>query len=200
MRSSHTTTPRTASPPQSAGGIDFARAAGFTMVEMLMTIAIAAILLTIGIPSFRYVTNSNRIAGELNGLLGDLQFARAEAIKEGQTVTVCVSNDGAKCANSTAWQSGWIVFSDPTNVGVVDPGETIWRVQSTFSSTDTFVGNISAVTFNRNGYAIGIANGTQITLHDATDTSAWTRCLSIAVSGEMTSELVGTTNNGATCT
>ena len=83
MNPSHTTTPRTATPQAGAGGINFARAAGFTMVEMLMTMAIATILLTIAVPSFRYVTNSNRIAGELNGLLGDLQFARAEAIKEG---------------------------------------------------------------------------------------------------------------------
>lgn len=90
--------------------IGASRMRGFTLIEMLMTMAIAAILLTIGIPSFRYVTNSNRIAGELNGLLGDLQFARAEAIKEGRTVTVCVSSDGANCANSTTWQSGWIVF------------------------------------------------------------------------------------------
>lgn len=47
-----------------------AQTRGFTLLEMLMTMAIAAIVLTIGIPSFRYVTNSNRIAGELNGLLG----------------------------------------------------------------------------------------------------------------------------------
>ena len=112
------------------------------------------------------MTNSNRIAGELNGLLGDLQFARAEAIKEGRTVTVCVSTDGANCANSTTWQSGWIVFSDPTNVGVVDVGETILRVQATFSSSDTFIAsnNVAAITFNREGYAIGMANGT---LHHA---------------------------------
>src|SRR5580693_8818391 len=143
------------------------RAHGFTLVEVVITMAVAAILLSIAVPSFRYVTNSNRIAGELNGLLGDLQFARAEAIKEGRTVTVCVSVDGATCANSTTWQSGWIVFSDPTDVGVVDPGETILRWQKTFSSTDTFVASnilspvtLSAITFNREGYAIGIANGT----------------------------------------
>ena len=67
-----------------------------------MTIAIAAIVAMLGVPSFRYVTNSNRIAGEVNGLLGDLQFARAEAIKEGQNVTVCVSANGASCDNGTS--------------------------------------------------------------------------------------------------
>ena len=64
-----------------------ARSPGFTLLELLITMSIAAIVLTIAVPSFRYVTNSNRIAGELNGLLGDLQFARSEAIKEGLGVT-----------------------------------------------------------------------------------------------------------------
>jgi type IV fimbrial biogenesis protein FimT len=177
---------------------DCARALGFTMIEMLVTIAIAGILLTLAVPSFRYVTNSNRIAAEVNGLLGDLQFARAEAIKEGRTVTVCVSSNGTSCTNSTAWQTGWIVFADPTDVGVVDPGETIFRIQNTFSSTDNLLAsnNVTAITFNRDGYAVGMANGTVITLHDATDTSAWTRCLAINLSGAMTTELY----NGGGCT
>lgn len=173
-------------------------ARGFTLIEMIVTMAVAAILLTVAVPSFKYVTNNNRMSAENNGLLGDLQFARAEAIKEGRTVTVCVSADGATCANSTAWQSGWIVFSDPTNVGVVDAGETILRVQHTFSSSDSYAAsnNVSAITFNRDGYAIGIANGTLITLHDSSNTSAWTRCLSVNLSGQLTTLLY----DGAVCT
>jgi len=202
MKTNLMATDRASNPTVVRGEIHCARAAGFTMVELLITIAIALILLTLAVPSFRYVTNSNRIAGELNGLVGDLQFARAEAIKEGLTVTVCVSADGNTCSNATTWQSGWIVFSDPTNVGVHDAGETIFRVQKTFSSTDTYVASngVSAITFNRDGYAVGIPNGTLITLHDSTDTSAWTRCLSINLSGEMTTELFDTTINGVTCT
>jgi len=171
--------------------MNIGRMLGFTMTEMLMTIAIAAILTSLAIPSFRYVTNANRIASELNGLLGDLQLARAEAIKEGRTVTVCQSTDGATCTNSTSWQGGWIVFSDPTNVGVYDAGETYFRIQKPFTGTDTFIAsnNVTAITFNREGYAVGMANGTLLTLHDSTNTSAWTRCLSINLSGQMTSEL-----------
>jgi type IV fimbrial biogenesis protein FimT len=156
---------------------------GFTLIELLITIGIASILLTLAVPAFRYVTNSNRIAGEVNGLLGDLQFARAEAIKEGRTVTVCVSSDALSClAGSTAWQNGWIV---QTAAG------TVLRTQSTFSSTDTFNATnlVSAVSFNREGYAVGIVNGTTIQLHDITGTTAWTRCLAINLSGEMKTEL-----------
>jgi type IV fimbrial biogenesis protein FimT len=178
------------------GMATFARASGFTMIEMLMTMAIAAILLGLAVPSFRYVTNSNRIAGEINGLLGDLQLARAEAIKEGRNVTVCVSANGTSCTNSTSWQSGWIVFSDPANVGIVDAGETVLRVQKPFSGSDTFTSNgIIKVTFNREGYAAGIANGTLITLHDSTSTSAWTRCLTLNLIGQITTEPA----DGATC-
>ncbi|HXP65028.1 MAG TPA: Tfp pilus assembly protein FimT/FimU [Steroidobacteraceae bacterium] len=176
--------------------------AGFTLIEMLMTIAIAAILMGLAIPSFRYITNANRIASELNGLLGDLQLARAEAIKQGRNVTVCQSNDNTTCTNSTSWQSGWIVFTDPTNVGVHDIGEIYIRKQPAFSGADTFIAsnNVSAITFNREGYAIGMANGTLLSLHDSSNNDAWTRCLLINLSGQMTSQIQGATINGVTCT
>jgi type IV fimbrial biogenesis protein FimT len=181
------------------------RLSGFTLVEVLIATTVVAILLVIGIPSFRYVTNSNRIAAEINGLLGDMQFARAEAIKEGLPVTVCVSADGANCsgANVNTWQNGWIVFSDVNGNAVVNTaaGDTVLRVQKTFASTDTFVAtnNVGAVTFNREGYANGIANGTLIALHDSTNTHNWTRCLSINLAGMMLSQTYGVTANGVTC-
>jgi type IV fimbrial biogenesis protein FimT len=179
----------------------FRRASGFTLMELLMTIAIAAIVAMIGIPSFRYVTNSNRIAGEVNGLLGDLQFARAEAIKEGQNVTVCVSAAGASCDGTSTWQSGWMLYSNPT--GTTTPIATsILRIQTKFSSTDTFVAfpATSAITFNREGYAVGIAGaGTLISLHDSTDTAAWTRCLSITLNGMTQTAKINQSVNGATC-
>jgi type IV fimbrial biogenesis protein FimT len=169
------------------------------MVEMIMAVAVGAILLVIGIPSFRYVTNSNRIAAEINGLLGDMQFARSEAIKEGNPVTVCVSASGTACAaaGTTTWQSGWIVFSDLNGNAAVDAGDTILRVQKPFSSTDTFVANnaLSAVTFNREGYGNGIANNTLIELHDSTNNHNWTRCLSVNLVGMILSK----TYDGVTC-
>lgn len=158
---------------------------------------VVAILLTIGIPSFRYVTNSNRIAAEINGLLGDMQFARAEAIKEGLPVTVCVSADGANCSgvNVNTWQNGWIVFSDVNGNAVVNAaaGDVVLRVQRTFASSDTFVATntVGAVTFNREGYANGIANGTLIKLHDINNTTNWIRCLSINLSGMMLTQTYG---------
>jgi type IV fimbrial biogenesis protein FimT len=174
--------------------------AGFTIIEMMMTVAIGAILTMIAVPSFRYVTNSNRIAGEVNGLLGDLQFARSEAIKEGQNVTVCVSAAGATCDGTSTWQSGWIVYSNSTNTTIPVAG-TILRIQNTFTGTDTFLASnaVSTITFNREGYAVGIPALTLISLHDSTATTAWTRCVSVNLNGMAFTLRYGTTN-GVVCT
>ena len=184
-----------------AGTARGTRQSGFTLIEMLMALTVAGIVIALAVPSFRYITNSNRIASEINGLLGDLQYARAEAIKEGRSVTVCVSASGTGCAGTTTWQNGWIVFQDPNANGVVDAGETILRVQTTFTGTDTFVASngVGAITFNREGYAVGMAAGTQISLHDATGNNAWTRCLEINLVGQTTSQTYGNITNGATC-
>jgi type IV fimbrial biogenesis protein FimT len=173
------------------------RLSGFTLVEVLISVTVVAILLTIGIPSFRYVTNSNRIAAEINGLLGDMQYARSEAIKEGLPVTVCISTDAATCTGGVKWETGWIVFSDANGNATVDGADAVLRVQRTFASTDTFraTNTVTAVTFNREGYANGIANGTLIALHDSTNTHSWTRCLALNLSGMMLSQ----TYNGVTC-
>jgi type IV fimbrial biogenesis protein FimT len=174
---------------------------GVSLLELLVVITIASILFSVGVPSYRSVTNTNRIAAEVNGLLGDLQYARAEAIREGQNVSVCASTDGATCSIAPAWQTGWIVFSNPNGDATVDPGDTVLRAQAGFAGTDAFQAsnNVSEVTFNREGFASGIANGSLITLHDATNTSSWTRCLSITRIGLMATQLYGVTTNGFTC-
>ena len=76
------------------------RAAGFTLTEMMVVMAIVAILLSVGVPSYRYITNSYRMSSEVNGLLGDLMYARAEAIKEGNGVTVCASANSTSCLSA----------------------------------------------------------------------------------------------------
>lgn len=172
--------------------------AGFTMTELLITMSIVAILAAIGVPTFKYVTSSNRIASEINGLLGDMQFARSEAVKQGQSVTVCASSNSTtatpSCSGGTAWQNGWIVFLDPNFNKQVDAGEAVLRVQPAFTGTDTFVATnaLSAVTYNRMGYApTGVAANVVIKLHDSANTTAWIRCMQITPIGTPTTEKYG---------
>src|SRR5579871_263767 len=128
---------------------------GFTLLELLMVMLIVGILAWVGTSSFKYVTTSNRISSEINGLLGDMQYARSQAIKSGSPVTVCPTTNFTGCANSTTWSTGWIVFLDFNGNGAVDANETIIRSQIAFPS-DTLVssvGTFKSITFNREGYA-----------------------------------------------
>ena len=168
--------------------------AGVTLVELLVVVVLAAILMSIGVPSYRYVTTSNRMATEIDSLLGDLQYARSESIREGQFVTVCVaqSTSTPTCAASgtATWQNGWIIFADVNNDGTIDSGDPVLRIQNPYSSSDTLVASpaTSAVTFNRDGFAhLGTAT-TIITLHDSTANSDYTRCLEITQAGMMTTQ------------
>ena len=174
------------------------RISGFTLIETLTVITIVAILLTVGMPMFTYVSNANRMSSEVNGLLGDMLYARSEAIKEGQTVSVCSSaNPSAAaptCSGSTAWQSGWIVFSDVNGNGAVGAGDTILRIQRPFSASDTFNANnaMSVVTFNREGFALGLANSILVSLHAVVPNASTTRCLAISIVGQLKTLGAGT--------
>lgn len=182
------------------------RQSGFTLVEAVVVVVIAAILVTIGMPSYLYVTNSYRMSSEANGLLGDLQYAREEAIKEGQNVTVCASTTLTGCSGLGSWQNGWIVYSNPAP-GTLNPALTaILRVQRAFTGgnpPDTFVasGGVSAITYNREGFATTAAGfpNTTITLHDKTNNSGWTRCLWVTPVG-LASVETHANNLSGTCT
>jgi type IV fimbrial biogenesis protein FimT len=162
---------------------------------MLSVISIAAIMTVLGVPSFRYVTNSNRVTAEVNQLYWDMEFGRSAAIRTGLPVTLCPSTDGLNCAaQSQSWQTGWIVFSDVNGNGTVDAGDSILRVQTAFPTTDTFVAdqNIFAVTFNREGFALNLP-GTPpgyitIALHTNPTNSDWTRCIQVTMVGMLTTE------------
>jgi type IV fimbrial biogenesis protein FimT len=181
------------------------RQSGFNLTELIIVVAIVAILLGIGLPSYRYITNSYRMSSEVNGLLGDLMYARAESIKEGQGVTVCVS-DGVNCLGTTAWQSGWVVFSNPNGVAN-PPAGSILRTQAQFTGpggvADTFIASngVGAVTYNREGFATTAAGfpATTITLHDQTANVVWTRCLLISAEGTLTTETPGAGSPSGTC-
>lgn len=183
-----------------ARGWDLKRISGFTLLEVLTVMTIVAVLMALAVPSYQYVTNANRISSEVNGLLGDMQYARSEAIKEGQPVTVCSSTNSTTnaptCAGSVSWKDGWIVFSDVNGNAAFDGGaDTILRVQAAFKAGDTFNAdnNLKTVTFNREGFALG-ANRVTITLHAPVPTQGSTRCLQITTVGQLTTETAGQGN------
>jgi type IV fimbrial biogenesis protein FimT len=166
---------------------------GFSLVELMVVIMIAAVLMAIGVPSYRYVTNSNRISAEVNALLGDLQFARSEAIKEGGTVTVCPSSDQVTCIGNTVWNQGWIVTSATLTPAVL-------RVQQAFANpNDSFTSDnkVVSVSFDRDGFAhstpVSATGRFTVELTIPPKTAQWTRCVEVPIVGSMlTTEQFGT--------
>lgn len=106
---------------------------GFTLIELLIVLAVSAILLAIAVPGYQSFLNSNKLAAVTNELVTDLHLARSEAIKRGQYVTVCKTNETAAmlpaCVPSAAWQEGWLVFVDGGTQGVIEAGDTLLHVR-----------------------------------------------------------------------
>lgn len=101
---------------------------GFTLLELLTTIAVLGILLAVGVPTFANIIRNNRIAAATNELVTALTFARSEAMKRGDVVSTCPSVDQSDCAGSNDWSMGWIVFVDQNIDGARDEDEPVLQV------------------------------------------------------------------------
>jgi type IV fimbrial biogenesis protein FimT len=98
---------------------------GATLMELMVVLAISAILLTIGIPSFASLSKSSRLSSATNELIASLHLARSEAIKRNARTVMCKSEDGVSCIAGGGWQQGWLIFHDANNNAALDAGETV---------------------------------------------------------------------------
>lgn len=123
------------------------RHSGFTLVELMVTIAIATILLVIAVPSFQTVINANRLASAANELVASIQVARLQAVRFDKRVELCLSTNAntssPTCAadNSTT-ATGWIVFTDNDQDGTYSSGDDLLRV-GTVNSAVQILGSSS---------------------------------------------------------
>ena len=101
--------------------------AGFTLIELMIVVAIAGILAAIALPSYVNYVIETRIAGVTHDLAVDLQLAREEAVMSGERVSVCPSTDKVSCNSGGGWEQGWIVFTDGGTEGTVDGTDVILR-------------------------------------------------------------------------
>lgn len=92
-----------------AGGCTGMR--GFTLLEMMVTVAVAAILVTLAVPSFNEAMLGSKLNTQANNFVATVQLARSEAIKRNAPITLCASSNGTSCAATADWGVGWIVLS-----------------------------------------------------------------------------------------
>lgn len=90
---------------------------GFTLIELMVTVAVMVLMAAIATPSMITLMNSNRLASTSGELASALQLARSEAIRRSARVTICGSNDGVTCANGAAW-AGWAIRGRDNTAGV----------------------------------------------------------------------------------
>lgn len=101
---------------------------GFTLLELMVVVAIAGILLAIGVPAMGNFVRNSRITSAANDVLAGLHFTRSEAVKRRQPVTLCTSDNALTAAPTCAaspFLTGWIAFIDLNQSGQVDAGEQV---------------------------------------------------------------------------
>ncbi|MBD8898103.1 GspH/FimT family pseudopilin [Rhodanobacter sp. DHG33] len=103
---------------------------GFTLIELMVTLVILAVLTMIALPSFRDTIRRSQVSASSNALLADISYARSEAIDRGQVVTMCPSTTGSACTTSgTTWGTGWMVYSYPAGAASTNAAYTTGNLQ-----------------------------------------------------------------------
>ena len=105
------------------------RCRGFSLIELMITIAVLAILLAIGFPSFQGSLRSNRLATSTNELVATMSLARSEAIRNVRGAMVCPSADGEACSAAPDWNEGWMVWRDLDGNSIASADEVLRYVQ-----------------------------------------------------------------------
>lgn len=173
------------------------RQTGWTLVELVVVMSIAALLTALAVPSFRDQFTRTRLTTHSSTLLSSLLLARSEAIKRNVRVALCKSADGRTCITSGAWEQGWLVFVDKNNDASRAEFEPIVMVVGPLSGAFKLVGNSSIanyVSYSPSGatqFTSGAFQAGTFTLCDGESSSGLARKIVINATGRARITQVG---------
>jgi type IV fimbrial biogenesis protein FimT len=150
---------------------------GFSLIELLVLLAVVAILAAIAVPNFSATIKGDRDIAEINALLDGLSLARSEAIKNGNNVTICAGNSTACTASN--WADGWIVFYNTPPSGVTTPTIRVFPALGGNNTLTSSGGN--SFTFDAAGM-LSPATASTFTLCD-TRGASYARSIDLAITG-----------------
>lgn len=141
---------------------------GFTLVELIITLTIAAILLGLAAPQMSGFVGSSRLTSQVNDLMADINVARSEAIKRNTTTGICASISGTSCTTGGDWANGWLVYA---NASGGNPFAVV-RAHEALSGSNTLgllinAAPADALLFNSSGLSASGTNPTKFTLCDS---------------------------------
>ena len=129
------------------------RQIGFTLIELMIVIAIVAVIASYGIPRFTSMMQNGRLSTQVNELQGLVQLARSEAVTNRVITRACGSTDQINC-DTDNWELGAIVFRDQDGNGSASAAELV-RVMPSTSNGNTVRGAIGAISFLKDGTLTG---------------------------------------------
>ncbi len=125
---------------------------GFTLLELIVTMSVAIILLTVGVPSFRDVVKNSRITAQTNEFLASVNLARSEAVKRGETMILCPSEDGVECEEDEVKDTDWSI-----GLILLDASDTVVREWDPIDAGSTFTANSGFLQYLDTGVLPGAA-------------------------------------------